>query len=70
MKRLLAFGFLLLASAATSKAEGSYCGEIIDHGEPSGYRVVGFDGATNTASCSSTAGPARCVTSRCWWRSA
>jgi len=48
MKRLLAFGFLLLASAATSKAEGSYCGEIIDHGEPSGYRVVGFDGATNT----------------------
>ena len=42
MKRLLAFGFLLLASAATSKAEGSYCGEIIDHGEPSGYRVVGF----------------------------
>lgn len=48
MKRLLAFRFLLLASAATSKAEGSYCGEIIDHGEPSGYRVVGFDGATNT----------------------
>jgi hypothetical protein len=37
-----------LASAATSKAEGSYCGEIIDHGEPSGYRVVGFDAATNT----------------------
>ena len=42
------FGFLLLAGAATSKAEGTYCGEMIDHGEPSGYRVVGFDAATNT----------------------
>jgi hypothetical protein len=42
------FSFLLLAGAATSKAEGTYCGEMIDHGEPSGYRVVGFDAATNT----------------------
>jgi hypothetical protein len=48
MKRFLAFGFLLLAGAATTKAEGTYCGEMIDHGEPSGYRVVGFDAATNT----------------------
>ena len=48
MKWPLAFRFLLLAGAAINKAEGSYCGEMIDHGEPSGYRVVGFDAATNT----------------------
>src|SRR5262245_50491155 len=48
MKRILLALFVLLAPVSNGWAEDPHCQPIMDHGEPSGYRVISYDGTSKT----------------------
>jgi hypothetical protein len=45
---LLIFAAFLLIATIQARAENPFCADVMDHGEPTGYRVVGYEAATMT----------------------